>query len=146
MSRVGVVVTDTRVRPERLMEAIAAAASDRGHVSLEVVIPVVLPDALPISAVPPRIAARANALLDQATASLEIAACPASAEIAPCRTIPRLLRELSPMDRLILVGSAGWGVRRAARGVAADVSVMSDRTRRPESRPRATGGVREVAG
>jgi hypothetical protein len=146
MSRVGIVVTDPHVRPARLIEAIAAAVSERGHVSLEVVIPVVLPDALPISGVPPRIAARANALLDQATASLEIAACPASAEIAPCRTIPRLLRELSPMDRLILVGTAGWGVRRAARGVAPDVSVISDRARRPDGRPRATGGVREVAG
>jgi hypothetical protein len=140
------VVTDTHVRPEALREAIAAAASDRGHVSVQVVIPVVLPAALPISAVPPRIAARANALLEQATASLEVAACPASAEIAPCRTVPRLLRELSPMDRLILVGSAGWAVRRAARGVAADVTVMSDRMRRPASPPRVTGGVREVSG
>jgi hypothetical protein len=146
MSRVGVVVTDNRVRPERLMEAIAAAASGRGHLSLEVVIPVVLPATLPISAVPPRIAARANALLGQARASLEIAACPAQAQIAPCRSVAALLRELSPMNRLILVGSAGWAVRRAARGVSGDVSVMSDRARRPADRPRATRGVREVAG
>jgi hypothetical protein len=146
MSRVGVVVTDTHVRPDGLMEAIAAAAADRGHLSLEVVIPVVLPPTLPISAVPPRIAARANALLEQARASLELAACPSQAQITPCRSIPALLRELSPMNRLILVGSAGWGVRRAARGVADDVNVMSDRARRPAGRTRATGGVREVAG
>jgi hypothetical protein len=146
MSRVGVVVTDTHVRPEGLLEAIAAATAGRGHLSVEVVIPVVLPPTLPISAVPPRIAARANALLQQATASLEIAACPAQAQIAPCRSIPALLHDLAPMNRLILVGSAGWGVRRAARSVADDVTVVSDRVRRPAKQPRATGGVREVAG
>jgi hypothetical protein len=146
MSRVSVVVTDTHVRPEGLMEAIAGVASGRGHLSLEVVIPVVLPATLPISAVPPRIAARANALLEQARASLEIAACPAQAQIAPCRSVAALLHELSPMDRLILVGSAGWGVRRAARGVAGEVTVVSDRARRAVRQPRATGGVREVAG
>jgi hypothetical protein len=146
MSRVGVVVTDTHVRPEGLLEAIATAASGREHLSLEVLIPVVLPPTLPISAVPPRIAARANGLLEQARASLEIAACPAQAQITPCRSIAALLHELSPMDRLILVGSAGWGVRRAARSVAADVTVVSDRARRPAKQPRATGGVREVAG
>ena len=34
MSRVGVVVTDTHVRPEGLLEAIAAAAAGRGHLSV----------------------------------------------------------------------------------------------------------------
>jgi hypothetical protein len=146
MSRVGVVVTDTHVRPDGLMDAIAAAAAGRKHLSLEVVIPVVLPATLPISAVPPRIAARANALLEQAKASLELAACPAQAQITPCRSVAALLRELSPMNRLILVGSAGWGVRRAARGVAGEVTVVSDRARRPTGRTRVAGGVREVAG
>ncbi|MGN6380069.1 MAG: hypothetical protein ACTHNU_14040, partial [Gaiellales bacterium] len=118
MERVGVVVTDTHVKPAELDAAITRVADTRRPLSIEVVIPVELPPTLPISAVPPRIAARADALLVRARAALEAARCPARAEIVACRSVGALLRDLPPLERLILVGATAWSVRRAARGVA----------------------------
>ena len=36
-------------------------------------------------------------------------------------------RDTPEVDALVLVGSAGWGVRRAARGVAPDLMVVPGR-------------------
>ena len=48
-------------------------------------------------------------------------------EIVPCRSIPALLHAAWPVDTLMIVGQAGWGVRRAARGVAPDVTIVPSR-------------------
>jgi len=68
---------------------------------------------------------------------------PARVEIVPCRSVAALLQAVWPVDALVLVGSASWGVRRAARGVAPDVAIVPARraARRrqaiPSSHPKA---------
>jgi len=132
-----IVCTDTRVEPGILADALrdAAARVRRDEiVVVRVLLPAVLPPTLPIGAWPPRLAARLEGLraaAGQAGASLTP---PARVEIVPCRSIPALLNASWPVDGLVLVGSAGWSVRRAARGVAPDVTIVPSRTaarRRP---------------
>jgi len=48
--------------------------------------------------------------------------------------VPALLDASWPVDTLVLVGSAGWTVRRAARGVASDLTIVP--SRRPRRLPR----------
>jgi hypothetical protein len=93
--------TGARVPPE-LLEAAIARAHQR-HERLHVVIPAVLPPTLPISALPPHLAATAE----------------------------------RPAE-VVLVGRAGWSLRRAARGIA-PVTVTSDRGLRPSSGSRPDG-------
>jgi hypothetical protein len=125
-----IVCTDTRVEPERLAGALrdAVARVPRDEVAVvRVLLPAVLPPTLPISAWPPRLAVRVEALraaADQAGSSLSP---PARVEVAPCRSVPALLNAHWPVDALVLVGSAGWSVRRAARGVAADITILPSR-------------------
>jgi hypothetical protein len=60
-------------------------------------------------------------------------------EIAACRGVADLLSAAWPVDALVLVGGAGWRVRRAVHGVAPDVVVVPSRRARreplPSSRP-----------
>jgi hypothetical protein len=132
-----IVCTDTRVEPELLTgalgDAVARAPRDEVRV-VRVLLPAVLPPTLPITAWPPRLAARLEALrvaADEAGRSLQP---PARVEVVPCRSVPALLDASWPVDALVLVGSAGWSVRRAARGVARDVTIVP--SRRPRRRPR----------
>ena len=133
-----IVCTDTRVEPGILADALrdAAARVRRDEiVVVRVLLPAVLPPTLPIGAWPPRLAARLEGLraaAGQAGASLTP---PARVEIVPCRSIPALLNASWPVDALVLVGSAGWSVRRAARGVAPDVTIVPSRTASRRRRP-----------
>lgn len=141
-----IVCTDTRVAPERLADRIreAVARVPRGEIAVvRVVLPAVLPSTLPISAWPPRLAARVEGLRTAADRAGSSLTPPARIEIVRCRSIPALLNASWPVDALVLVGTAGWSVRRAARGVAPDVTIAPSRpaARRlrtaPASRPKA---------
>jgi len=133
-----IVCTDTRVEPQLLTGAVADAVGRAPRDAIRVVrvlLPAVLPPTLPITAWPPRLAARLEALraaADEAGRSLQP---PARVEIVPCRSVPALLDASWPADALVLVGSAGWGVRRAARGVASDVTIVPSRRSRRRPRP-----------
>jgi hypothetical protein len=132
-----IVCADSRVEPDLLTGAIAdaRARAPRGEVAVvRVVLPAVLPATLPISAWPPRLATRLNRLRDAAEQAARALSSPCRVEIVPCRSVPALLNAVWPVDALVLVGSAGWGVRRAARGVAPDVAIVPSRStarRRP---------------
>jgi hypothetical protein len=125
-----IVCADSRVEPGLLTGAIddARVRAPRGEISVvRVVIPTVLPATLPISAWPPRLAARLNGLREAAERVAGSLGSPCRVEIVPCRSVTALLNAVWPVDALVLVGSAGWGVRRAARGVAADVVIVPSR-------------------
>jgi hypothetical protein len=81
----------------------------------------VLPSTLPITACPPRIAARLERLDQAACDAIERVGVTGRVEIEACRGVPALLRAVPRPDTLVLVGRAGWSVRRAARGVADDI-------------------------
>jgi hypothetical protein len=97
---------------------------------VRVLLPAVLPPTLPIGAWPPRLAARLEGLRVAAGEAGASLTPPARVEIVPCRSIPALLNASWPVDALVLVGSAGWSVRRAARGVAPDVTIVPSRAAR----------------
>src|SRR6185312_1971804 len=121
--------TDTRIEPQLLANALAdaVARAPRDEIRVvRVVLPAVLPPTLPITAWPPRGAA------DEAGRSLRP---PARVEVVPCRSVPALLDASWPADALVLVGSAGWSVRRAARGVAGDVTIVPSPRPRRRQRP-----------
>jgi len=135
-----IVCTDTRVEPERLAGALrdAVVRVPRDEVAVvRVLLPAALPPTLPIGAWPPRLAARLEALRAAANLGGGSLTPPARVEIVPCRSVPALLNASWPVDALVLVGSAGWSVRRAARGVAADVTIVPSgpRTGRPRPAP-----------
>ena len=118
-----IVAVDPRLRPELLDEAICdVVRTDDGTLGpLRVLIPVVLPSTLPISACPPRIAARLDRLQEAASDALDRVGVTGRVEVEPCRGVPALLRLVPTPDTLVLVGRAGWSVRRAARGVADEI-------------------------
>ena len=115
--------------PELLEEAIARAHQE--HERLHVVIPAVLPPTLPISAMPPHLAVRVNALRRVAAETLARLRAPGRVEIVRSRDARSALlaATVERPAEVVLVGAAGWSLRRAARGVA-PVTVMSDRGRR----------------
>jgi hypothetical protein len=133
-----IVCTDPRIEPELLTSALdgALARAPRGAIPVvRVVLAAVLPPTLPISAWPAPPAERLEGLRaapDERGRTL--APCP-RVEIAPCRSIPALLDASWPVDALVLVGSAGWGVRRAARRVAPDVTILPSRRGRRHRQP-----------
>jgi hypothetical protein len=144
-----IMTTGDRVGLDMLETAILRAASE--HARLHVLIPAVLPPTLPISALPPRLAARLDALQTAAKTACDRVGTSARIEIVQCRDVSALLKRCVAEHRpteIILVGSAGWALRRAAHGLA--VTVLSERqsairampakTRRlqgpPASRPR----------
>jgi hypothetical protein len=122
-----VVPADSHVSPALIGAAVAEADRRAGGrpVRVEVIIPAVLPPTLPIGACPPRLAARLAALRDAARAALDARGMRGRAAIVPCRNVPALLHATGPAEALIVVGRAGWGVRRAAHGVAADLAFMT---------------------
>jgi hypothetical protein len=125
-----IVCADSRVEPELLTGAIdgALVRAPRDEIAVvRVLIPAVLPPTLPISAWPPRLAARLNRLREAADQAAGSLGSPCRVEITPCRSVAALLNAVWPVDTLVLVGSAGWGVRRAARGVAPDVVIVASR-------------------
>jgi hypothetical protein len=143
--------TSARVNPELLEEAITTRAH-RQHERLHVVIPAVLPPTLPISAMPPHLAARVNALRRAAAHTLARLRVPGRVEIVRSRDARSALlaAAVDHPREVVLVGAAGWSLRRAARGIA-PVEVISDRGRRHDSRSRtvaaqgpATSGVHPV--
>jgi hypothetical protein len=120
MRRALVVATDSHLSPDVLGSAIAEAAGEALELPphVEILLPAVLPAALPVSACPPRIAARLNALRDRAAEDLRTLRLRGRVEIVPCRSVQALLAAVEPVDSLVLAGRAGWAIRRAARGVA----------------------------
>jgi hypothetical protein len=119
------VVTGARVAPETLERAIA-----RAHATcewLDVLIPAVLPPTLPISAMPPRLAQRLTVLRERAVEILARLQARGRIDIVPTRDVPSMLRAASarPPGELILAGTAGRRLRRAAHGIA-PVSVVSE--------------------
>jgi hypothetical protein len=131
-----VVCTDTRIDPTVLTAALTEAlARDLGGVTVvRVLIPAVLPPTLPISAWPPGMAQRLERLREAAAAVVASGRAPGRVEIAACRGVADLLAAAWPVDALVLVGRAGWRVRRAARGLAPDIVVVPSR-KAPRSEP-----------
>ena len=137
-----IVCADSRIEPELLTGAIddALARAPRGEIPVvRVAIPAVLPATLPISAWPPRLAARLNGLREAAEEVAGSLSSPCRVEIVPCRSVPALLNAVWPVDALVLVGSAGWGVRRAARGVAPAVEIVPSRPAARRRQPTPSG-------
>jgi hypothetical protein len=139
-----VVCTDTRIDPAVFAGAItdALARDPAGVTVVRVLIPAVLPPTLPMSAWPPRMAERLGRLREAAETVVASGRAPGRVEIAACRGVSDLLAAAWPVDALVLVGRAGWGVRRAARGLAPDIVVVPSRRARrseplPASRPKA---------
>ena len=125
-----IVCTDSRIEPQLLTGALAGAlqAAPRNEIKVvRVLIPAVLPATLPITAWPQRLAARLERLREAADEIGGSLTPPARVEIVPCRSVAALLQAAWPVDALVLVGSASWGVRRAARGVAPDVAIVPAR-------------------
>jgi nucleotide-binding universal stress UspA family protein len=125
-----IVAADTHIQPELLADAVAEATrrSSDAITVVNVLIPAVLPPTLPASAWPPRLAARLGCLHDAMEPILDSLHPKGRVEIAPCRSVAALLQAVWPVDRLVLVGRAGWSIRRAARGVAPDVIIVPART------------------
>lgn len=130
-----IVPLDSHVDPALLARTIDDAAGDDVTSFIEILLPAVMPAALPISACPPRIIGRLNALRTAAAGTLRRRPARGRVEIALCRTIPTLLRSVEPVDTLIVVGKAGWQVRRAARGVAAELIVVPAGRRSAVAKP-----------
>jgi hypothetical protein len=138
-----IVCTDSRVESQLLTDAVADVIARAPQSEIKVVrvlIPAVLPATLPISAWPPRLTARLDRLREAAEAAAGRLHPPCRVEIVPCRSVAALLNAVWPVDALVLVGSAGWGVRRAARGVAPDLVVVPSRraARRRQAAPSAS--------
>jgi hypothetical protein len=132
-----IVATDTHIPPQLLTDAVGdALARSRDEIRVvRVVIPAVVPPTLPITAWPPRLAARLGALRDAAEGLAETLQPRGRVEIVPCRSVAALLQAVWPVDSLVLVGGSGWSVRRAARGVAPDVVVVPSRAPVPRREP-----------
>jgi hypothetical protein len=127
-----VVCTDTRVDPPHLTGAVteALAREPAGITVVRMLIPAVLPTTLPISGWPPRLAQRLGRLRDAAEAAVASVRPRGRVEIAACRSVVDLLSAAWPVDALVLVGGAGWRVRRAVHGLAQDVVVVPSRPSR----------------
>ena len=134
--RVLVLATSSRLKAAVLVDVMLEeiALAEAATTYLEVLLPVTLPPTLPITAVPLRIASRFGVLRDVAREVLASSQVPGAVAVVRCRSVQALLSAIEPVDRLVLVGGAGWGVRRAARGAGSDVVVVSQRSRRLATR------------
>jgi hypothetical protein len=132
-----IVASDTHIQPQLLADAVrdAVARTDAEITVCEVMIPAVVPPTLPITAWPPRLAARLGLLRDAAAEVTATLRPRGRVEIVPCRSVGALLQAVWPVDALVLVGGAGWSVRRAVRGVAPDVVVVPSRPAAPRREP-----------
>jgi hypothetical protein len=131
------VTTSAHVPPDLLEAAIGRAHQE--HERVHVIIPAVLPPTLPISAMPPHLAARVNTLRRTAVDTLARLRAPGRVEIVRSRDARSALlaATVERPAEVVLVGAAGWSLRRAARGVA-PVTVLSDRGRRHYGRSGST--------
>lgn len=131
-----------RVKPELLAAAVAEVA--RGNCYVHVVIPAVLPSTMPVSAYPPRLAERLEALRIAAERAVREPMRRGRIEITPCRSVQSAIGqaiEQGMPDEILLVGAAPWRLRRALRGVA-PFRVVSERTApAPAPAPRAEAPV-----
>ncbi len=120
------VVTGARVAPETVERAMLRAHAACGRI--DVLIPAVLPPTLPISAMPRHLVQRLSVLRDRAIETLARLEARGRVDVILTRDVCAALRAASARrpDEVILAGSAGWRLRRAAHGVA-PVSVVSDR-------------------
>lgn len=122
-----------RVKPQLLAAAVAEVAA--GNCYVHVVIPAVLPSTMPISAYPPRLAERLEALRAAAVRAVREPMRRGRVEVTPCRSVQsaigRAIEQGMP-DEIVLVGAAPWRLRRALRGVA-PFRVVSDRPATPEA-------------
>jgi hypothetical protein len=136
MRRVVIVPTDSHIQPHLMADAVVeAAVRTSGAVTVAaVMIPAVVPPTLPIGAYPPRLAARLRGLRDAAREAMASRGMRGRAEIVPCRSVSALLLAAGSIDTLILVGRAGWNLRRAAHGIAGDVVFI------PAGEPRGHSG------
>jgi hypothetical protein len=143
MSRTLIVVTDLHVAPDVFASEVGTVvdASDGARL-IDVVVPMVLPPTLPITACPPRIATRLGELQAAALRAVQARGRRGRVTVEACRSVPALLRAVGSPDELVLIGSTPWAVRRAARGCAPEVTVVPTRKpagrqgRRPLGRPR----------
>lgn len=136
MARVLIVTTEPHLAPAVLagqIDRVLTGRSDWGFV--EILIPMVLPRGLPISACPDRVVARLSAHRAAAAEALGRRGVLGRVEIIPCRSIPALLGAAVPPDLIVLVGRASWPVRRAARGLAAELGVVFAGTARRGAAP-----------
>ena len=143
MSRVLIVPADSHVQPALMADAVAQAAERAGYVS--VLVPAVLPPTLPISAYPPRIAARMAALAGATRDAMEALGVRGRVAVVPCRSVAALLHAAGHSDALILVGRVGWSVRRAAHGMTAELVIVAAPPARRRA-PSAPGRPRTVEG
>jgi hypothetical protein len=136
-----ILTTDPRVDPDLLRHTVADLAVASPWV--EVVIPAVLPATLPIDAVPERLRRRLDGLLAAAGEGLRRAEGHGRVRIQPCRDVGSALAaagEDAPAGRTIVVGRAGWRLRRRARTVPGCEFVTPPRGRDrqapgPDARP-----------
>ena len=128
-----IVPTDSHVSPRALADIVSDEALSTETRFVWVLLPVVVPATLPIGAVPPRIAARLEHLRETADTALRASDARGRVEVVPCRSLPALLTATGGRDRLVLVGRAGWPVRRAAHGLFDEIVVVPPQPRR--SRP-----------
>jgi hypothetical protein len=145
-----IVPTDSHVSPRTLADTVSDEALSAETRFVWVLLPVVVPPTLPIGAVPPRIAARLEHLRESADTALRASDARGRVEVVPCRSLPALLAATGGRapallaatggrDRLVLVGRAGWPVRRAAHGLFGEIVVVPPQPRR--SRPGAPAAI-----
>ena len=134
-----IVPTDSHASPRALADVVSDEALSAETRFVWVLLPVVVPATLPIGAVPPRIAARLEHLRESADTALRASDARGRVEVVPCRSLPALLTATGGRDRLVLVGRAGWPVRRAAHGLFGEIAVVAPQPRR--SRPGAPAAV-----
>jgi hypothetical protein len=134
-----IVPTDSHVSPQTLADTVSDEALSAETRFVWVLLPVVVPPTLPIGAVPPRIAARLEHLRESADTALRALDARGRVEVVPCRSLPALLAVTGGRDRLVLVGRAGWPVRRAAHGLFGEIVVVAPQPR--PSRPGAPAAI-----
>jgi hypothetical protein len=134
-----IVPTDSHVSPRTLADTVSDEALSAETRFVWVLLPVVVPPTLPIGAVPPRIAARLEHLRESADTALRALDARGRVEVVPCRSLPALLAVTGGRDRLVLVGRAGWPVRRAAHGLFDEIVVVAPQPR--PSRPGAPAAI-----
>jgi hypothetical protein len=130
--------TRPRIKPELLRAAIAEVAT--GNCYVHVVLPAVLPSTMPISAYPPRLAERLEALRLIAERAVREPMRRGRIEIMPCRSVQSAIGqalEQGMPDEIVLVGAASWRLRRALRHVA-PFRVVSERPAEPATAPATT--------
>lgn len=132
-ARTLVVPTGNRVSPDAISSAIHSVAGDDPFIW--VAIPCVIPPALPIGAVPPRLRERLRRQQQAAFTALRQSRAPGRVEIVPCRSVSAMIGAacaLEPVAGIVLAGPASWWLRREIHGLA-PVTTGAGRTPRPAS-------------